>query len=272
MEPMVPQSIPAPTIVPPSGFVIVSLNVGGEPPVSTGPKTAPHVRGSVIEIRPVGAQGPVKPLKTYPLSLRVPSSTTSPGEKLAEQRIPPAPHSMPGPVIVPPVGGVSVSIWPGGQTHRTARNNPHTSNAPTATVATARSAPRAAGVDIPDPVERARGVEDCPWRPPRPCNRSPRDCSAAPRENDDLGGRDDPVRGFGWPMRVGSETGCAFVRGGGIGGNVIRGSVSDGRYRGSSRRTITVGSIDSGIGAEPLARLMRTVGSVETTSEPSAGV
>ena len=44
-----------------------------------------------------------------------------------------------------------------------------------------------------------------------------------------------------------------------------------GRRRRSSWRTMTVGSIASGtVGCDRLARLMRTVGSVEMTSEPAA--
>jgi hypothetical protein len=75
---------------------------------------------------------------------------------------------------------------------------------------------------------------------------------------------------------VGSATGCPLerdcplVRDEGSGGNTTRGSVSVGRRRGSSREIITVGSIESGIAGDPLARLMRTVGSVEMTSEPGA--
>ena len=73
------------------------------------------------------------------------------------------------------------------------------------------------------------------------------------------------------PTIVGSEVVRPPERREGTGGNVPRGSVSAGRRPRSSRRTITVGSIASDIDWEPPARLMRTVGSVEITSEPGAG-
>jgi hypothetical protein len=255
-------------MVPPSGFVIVSLNVDTGAAASTASNVAPQVRGPAMDVRPVGAHSPVYPLHTYPLSGVLESSIGSPVVIMAEHLVPWLPHSIPGPIIVPPVGLVIVNNWPVGQTHRTAANNPQTSSAPTRTVPTASSAPRAVGVAIADPEERgARRV-----RLSRRCNRSPSDRNQAPREKDDFGGRGGLVRGFACPIMVGSETGRVLVRGGGSGGKATRGSVSDERYRGSSRRTITVGSIDSGADVGPLARLMRMVGSVETTSEPSAGV
>src|SRR3954452_17118002 len=72
-------------------------------------------------------------------------------------------------------------------------------------------------------------------------------------------------------MIVGSEVEWPPERGGGKGGNVTRGAVSVGRRFMSSRRTITVGSIPSDTVGERLARLISTVGSVETASEPGAG-
>jgi hypothetical protein len=161
VEPFVPQRIPpAATIVPPSGFVMVSLNVDMGAADSTASNVAPQVCGPAIVVRPVGAQSPVYPLHTYPLSGVLESSIGSPVVIMAEHFVPRLPHSMPGPLIVPPVGLLIVSSWPVGQTHRTAANNPQTSSAPTRTVPTASSAPRAVGVPITDPVDR----DDCPAR------------------------------------------------------------------------------------------------------------
>src|SRR5580765_6900385 len=217
VEPFVPHRIPpAPMTVPPSGFVMVSLNVDTGAADSTTSNVAPQVCGPAMAVRPVGAQSPVYPLHTYPLSGVLESSIGSPVAIMAEHFVPRLPHSMPGPIIVPPVGLLIVNSWPVGQTHRTAANNPHTSSAPTRTVPTASNAPRAVGVPITDPVDR----DACRVRLSRRWNRSPSDWSLAPREEEDFGGRDEPVRGFGWPMIVGSETGCGFERGGGSGGNV----------------------------------------------------
>jgi hypothetical protein len=88
-----------------------------------------------------------------------------------------------------------------------------------------------------------------------------------PAEDDALG-PEGADRGFGWTRMVGSATGRPAVCGGGGAGRV---SVVGGLRRGSSRWIITVGSTGSGI-AGPLARLMRTVGSVEITSGPFPGV
>ena len=116
VEPFVPQRIPpAPTMVPPSGFVMVSLNVDTGAADSTASNVAPQVCGPAMVVRPVGAQSPVYPLHTYPLSGVLESSIGSPVVIMAEHFVPRLPHSMPGPLIVPPVGLLIVSSlarWP----------------------------------------------------------------------------------------------------------------------------------------------------------------
>src|SRR3954465_11644489 len=111
-------------------------------------------------VRPVGAQSPVYPLKTYSLSCSSVSSMGSPVVIVVEHLDPWVPHSIPGPLSVPPTGLVIVNTLPGGHTHRVSENIPHTSTAPTAIVPIASSAPRAAGVDRRDPVEVARRADD----------------------------------------------------------------------------------------------------------------
>jgi hypothetical protein len=190
---------PAATMVPPIGFVMVSLNVVGAddaPPLTTGPNIAPHVLAAFIVVRPAGAQSPVNPVQTYPLSGSVPSSTGSPVVIVVEHCEPPLPHLMPGPLIVPPVGFVIVRIWPAGQIHRIPMNSIHTSNAPTATVPIAIAVPRVAGVAHGDSPDRGRVVDGCARLSPFPCNRSLSDCKAAPKENDDFE-RDAVARDFG---------------------------------------------------------------------------
>ncbi len=64
-DPRVPHRMsPAPMTEPPVGFVMVSLNVTACGDAATGSNLAPHFRGSLIDMRPVGAQSPNQPLKT----------------------------------------------------------------------------------------------------------------------------------------------------------------------------------------------------------------
>jgi hypothetical protein len=149
-------------MVPPVGFVMVSLNVAGgldSPPLTTGPNIAPHVLAAFIVVRPAGAQSPVKPVQTYPLSGSVASSIGSPVVIVVEHCDPPVPHLRPGPVIVPPVGFVIVRTWPAGHIHRIDMKSIQTSNAPTATVPIAIAVPRAAGVDHSDWADCGRPVD-----------------------------------------------------------------------------------------------------------------
>jgi hypothetical protein len=68
-----------------------------------------------MEVLPVGAQSPVKPLKAKPLSGTGSSSTASPVGRVVEQFEPPVPQSIPALLIVPPEGFVMVRSSPAGK-------------------------------------------------------------------------------------------------------------------------------------------------------------